>query len=219
MPRRPRLLSATWKRRAPRSDCSGRIPLRLRRRFARGGGQCRPRREALRPRPALVNLTENLALSQLSGDVHALNTYAEVVDLKQLLPAWYSISSIWVCITGDANGRREQSASPENLEETSPRRNHQAWLGQASQAGSGNEPRAGRQGTGHSAGHLPDRNRPHQTVEHIAQRTGKPVEFFLAEPIGSIDETQAALAELEAMVGDGRFAEAVAVGSSLLDLG
>ena len=57
------------------------------------------------------------------------------------------------------------------------------------------------------------------TLEHIAQRTGKPVEFFLAEPIGSIDETQAALAELEAMVGDGRFAEAVAVGSSLLDLG
>jgi len=57
------------------------------------------------------------------------------------------------------------------------------------------------------------------TLEHIAQRTGKPVEFFLADPIGSTDETQAALAELEAMVGDGRFAEAVAAGSSLLDLG
>jgi len=57
------------------------------------------------------------------------------------------------------------------------------------------------------------------TLEHIAQRTGKPVEFFLTDPIGSTDETQAALAELEAMVGDGRFAEAIALGSSLLDLG
>ena len=57
------------------------------------------------------------------------------------------------------------------------------------------------------------------TLEHIAQRTGKPVEFFLADPIGSTDETQAALGELEAMVGDGRFAEAIALGSTLLDLG
>lgn len=57
------------------------------------------------------------------------------------------------------------------------------------------------------------------TLEHIAQRTGKPVEFFLADPIGSTDETQAALSELEAMVGDGRFADAIALGSTLLDLG
>jgi tetratricopeptide (TPR) repeat protein len=57
------------------------------------------------------------------------------------------------------------------------------------------------------------------TLEHIAQRTGKPVEFFLADPAGTTDETQSALADLEAMVGDGRFAEAIALGSSLLDLG
>lgn len=57
------------------------------------------------------------------------------------------------------------------------------------------------------------------TLEHIAQRTGKPVEFFLADPAGTIDETQSALADLEAMVGDGRFTEAIAQGGSLLDLG
>ena len=57
------------------------------------------------------------------------------------------------------------------------------------------------------------------TLEHIAQRTGKPVEFFLADPAGTADETQTALADLEAMVGDGRFAEAIALGGSLLDLG
>lgn len=57
------------------------------------------------------------------------------------------------------------------------------------------------------------------TLEHIAQRTGKPVEFFLADPAGTADETLAALADLEAMVGDGRFAEAIALGGSLLDLG
>ena len=57
------------------------------------------------------------------------------------------------------------------------------------------------------------------TLEHIAQRTGKPVEFFLADPAGSTDEAQTSLADLEAMVGDGRFAEAIALGESLLDLG
>src|SRR6202140_2785478 len=57
------------------------------------------------------------------------------------------------------------------------------------------------------------------TLEHIANRTGKPVEFFLADPAGSTDETLAALADLEAMGGDGRFAEGVALGESLLDLG
>ena len=57
------------------------------------------------------------------------------------------------------------------------------------------------------------------TLEHIAQRTGKPVEFFLADPAGTTDEAQASLADLEAMVGDGRFTEAIALGESLLDLG
>jgi tetratricopeptide (TPR) repeat protein len=57
------------------------------------------------------------------------------------------------------------------------------------------------------------------TLEHIAQRTGKPVEFFLADPEGTTDESQTSLADLEAMVGDGRFSEAIALGESLLDLG
>jgi tetratricopeptide (TPR) repeat protein len=57
------------------------------------------------------------------------------------------------------------------------------------------------------------------TLEHIASRTGKPVEFFLADPAGNADETLAALADLEAMVSDGRFIEAIALGESLLDLG
>lgn len=57
------------------------------------------------------------------------------------------------------------------------------------------------------------------TLEHIAQRTGKPVEFFLADPAGTTDEAQTSLADLEAMVGDGRVTEAIALGQSLLDLG
>ncbi len=57
------------------------------------------------------------------------------------------------------------------------------------------------------------------TLEHIAQRTGKPVEFFLADPAGATDETQARLAELEAMVAEGRYHEAVALGGALLELG
>jgi len=57
------------------------------------------------------------------------------------------------------------------------------------------------------------------TLEHIARRTGKPVEFFLADPGGTTDTSQAALADLEAMVGDGRFTEAIALGESMLDLG
>ncbi|HUZ87405.1 MAG TPA: helix-turn-helix transcriptional regulator, partial [Candidatus Baltobacterales bacterium] len=56
------------------------------------------------------------------------------------------------------------------------------------------------------------------TLEHIAKRTGKPVEFFLAEPAGGTDETQARLAELEAMVAEGRYTEAVELGASLLEL-
>jgi len=57
------------------------------------------------------------------------------------------------------------------------------------------------------------------TLEHIAHRTNKPVEFFLADPGGTTDSSQAALAELEAMVGDGRFEQAIALGRSLLELG
>src|SRR6202158_3085538 len=53
------------------------------------------------------------------------------------------------------------------------------------------------------------------TLEHIARRTGKPVEFFLADPGGSTDASQTALADLEAMVGDGRFSEAIALGESM----
>ena len=57
------------------------------------------------------------------------------------------------------------------------------------------------------------------TLEHIAHRTGKPVEFFLADPGGGTDETQARLVELEAMVAEGRYGEAVELGASLLELG
>jgi tetratricopeptide (TPR) repeat protein len=57
------------------------------------------------------------------------------------------------------------------------------------------------------------------TLEHIARRTGKPVEFFLAEPAGAPDDTQASLIELEAMVADGRHREAILLGGSLLDRG
>ena len=57
------------------------------------------------------------------------------------------------------------------------------------------------------------------TLEHIARRTGRPVEFFLAEPVGAVDETQASLIELEAMVADGRNHEAITRGLSLLERG
>ena len=57
------------------------------------------------------------------------------------------------------------------------------------------------------------------TLEHIARRTGKPVEFFLAEPAGAPDDAQASLIELEAMVADGRSSEAIALGLALLDRG
>jgi len=55
------------------------------------------------------------------------------------------------------------------------------------------------------------------TLEHIARRTGKPVEFFLAEPGGAADDIVVRLFELEAMVADGRNTEAIAVGQALLD--
>jgi tetratricopeptide (TPR) repeat protein len=57
------------------------------------------------------------------------------------------------------------------------------------------------------------------TLEHIAKRTGKPVEFFLADPGGSTDETQAGLVELENLVAAAQFAEAAALGQKLLNLG
>jgi len=57
------------------------------------------------------------------------------------------------------------------------------------------------------------------TLEHIARRTGKPVEFFLAEPAGAADDASARLIELEAMVADGRNQEAIALGMSLLERG
>src|SRR5579872_3250522 len=57
------------------------------------------------------------------------------------------------------------------------------------------------------------------TLEHIARRTGKPVEFFLADPDGAIDETQVGLVELEGLVAAGRFADAVGRGQKLLHLG
>src|SRR5690348_18479012 len=47
------------------------------------------------------------------------------------------------------------------------------------------------------------------TLEHIARRTGKPVEFFLAEPVGAADDAQASLLELEVLVADGRNDEAI----------
>jgi tetratricopeptide (TPR) repeat protein len=64
------------------------------------------------------------------------------------------------------------------------------------------------------------RSRPSlPTLEHIALRTGKPLDFFLADPGGATDEVQAGLIELEAMLGEGRFGEAITVGQRLVGLG
>src|SRR5437016_10341795 len=57
------------------------------------------------------------------------------------------------------------------------------------------------------------------TLEHIARRTGKPVEYFLAEPGGATDETHAGLIELEQVVAAGRNEDAVVLGQRLLSLG
>ena len=57
------------------------------------------------------------------------------------------------------------------------------------------------------------------TLEHIARRTGKPVEFFLAEPAGAADDTQVSLLELEVLVADGRDDDAIALGAALLERG
>lgn len=56
------------------------------------------------------------------------------------------------------------------------------------------------------------------TLEHIARRTGKTVEFFLADQSGSTDETKIGLIELEGRVAEGRYEEAIALGEQLLDL-
>lgn len=57
------------------------------------------------------------------------------------------------------------------------------------------------------------------TLEHIARRTGKPVDYFLADPGGATDEVQAGILELEAMLAEGRFGEAITLGQRLVDLG
>jgi tetratricopeptide (TPR) repeat protein len=57
------------------------------------------------------------------------------------------------------------------------------------------------------------------TLEHIARRTGKPVEFFLADPGHASDEAQDGIVELEAMLGEGRYPEAVELGNRLQSLG
>jgi HTH-type transcriptional regulator, quorum sensing regulator NprR len=57
------------------------------------------------------------------------------------------------------------------------------------------------------------------TLEHIARRTGKSVEYFLADQSGGTDETKTGLIELEATVAEGRYEEAIALGERLLDLG
>jgi tetratricopeptide (TPR) repeat protein len=56
------------------------------------------------------------------------------------------------------------------------------------------------------------------TLEHIARRLGKPVEFFLADQSSGADETRSGLIELEAMVAEGRHGDAIAHGEELLKL-
>ena len=57
------------------------------------------------------------------------------------------------------------------------------------------------------------------TLEHIARRTGKPIEYFLGDPSGVTDEGQAALIELETLVSETRFKEAAELGARLIDRG
>jgi tetratricopeptide (TPR) repeat protein len=56
------------------------------------------------------------------------------------------------------------------------------------------------------------------TLEHIARRLGKSVEFFLADQSGSTDETRTGLIDLEAMVAEGRHMDAIVLGEELLKL-
>src|ERR1700732_3576752 len=57
------------------------------------------------------------------------------------------------------------------------------------------------------------------TLEHIARRTGKPVEYFLADPGGGSDETKDGLVELESLFAHGQYHEAIELGHKLLGLG
>ena len=64
------------------------------------------------------------------------------------------------------------------------------------------------------------RTRPSMpTLEHIARRTGKPIEYFLADPGGANDETHAGLLQLEAHVAAAQFSEAASLGRKLLGAG
>jgi tetratricopeptide (TPR) repeat protein len=56
------------------------------------------------------------------------------------------------------------------------------------------------------------------TLEHIAWKTGKSVEFFLADQSGNTDATKTGLLDLEARVAEGRYEEAIALGRQLLEL-
>ena len=57
------------------------------------------------------------------------------------------------------------------------------------------------------------------TLEHIARRTGKPVEFFLADPANVSDHTAASLLAMHSMVAEGRIDEAIQLGRTLLEAG
>ncbi|HSS94858.1 MAG TPA: helix-turn-helix domain-containing protein [Candidatus Dormibacteraeota bacterium] len=57
------------------------------------------------------------------------------------------------------------------------------------------------------------------TLEHIARRTNKPVEYFLADPGGVSNEAQDGLVELESLLAHGRYTEAIELGQKLLSLG
>ena len=57
------------------------------------------------------------------------------------------------------------------------------------------------------------------TLEHIAQRTGKPVEYFLADPGRVGNEAQDGLVELESLLAHGQYADAIEHGEKLLSLG
>lgn len=56
------------------------------------------------------------------------------------------------------------------------------------------------------------------TLEHIARKTGKTVEFFLADQSGNTDETRTGLIQLEAQIAEGRFQDAIVLGEQLLNL-
>lgn len=56
------------------------------------------------------------------------------------------------------------------------------------------------------------------TLEHIARRTGKPVEFFLAETAGGgADQTNLSLLNLMALLAEGRSQEAIRLGKWMLE--